>query len=349
MGRYSDFDDEMKGQLSIEDLYNPPERMFAVSNIFARARKEMSLVEQKTFVYALSQIDWTKSADEQSTVVNLDKKTLANILGYKADSTDISQNIWREIKHIWRNSYIDISDKDRGTYDSGTVIYRITMSKNLIRLHFSPDYFSLFTGLGNNYITMWSSDIFKMTSKRSVQFYEQLRQMSYETYSVGNNEFAYAWGVKRIKEMFDIPKEGKGSYMREKGGFDRTNFEKYVIEPICKDLMKCKMIQLVIQPDGKPYEKVKEKNRVRGYKFYWTLSQRPAVADAGEVKAITDRVDKDPQVLKVAKDIIKGEKKPKKGKKDKDKGSFFNFEQREYDHEELERRLLNQPIEEVEE
>ena len=137
--------------------------------------------------------------------------------------------------------------------------------------------------------------------------------------------------------------------MREKGGFDRTNFEKYVIEPICKDLMKCKMIQLVIQPDGKPYEKVKEKNRVRGYKFYWTLSQRPAVADAGEVKAITDRVDKDPQVLKVAKDIIKGEKKPKKGKKDKDKGSFFNFEQREYDHEELERRLLNQPIEEVEE
>lgn len=348
MGRYSDFDDEMKGQLSIEDLYSPPERMIAVSNIFARARKEMSLVEQKTFVYALSQIDWTKSATEQNAVVRLDKRTLANILGYTADSTDISQNIWREIKHIWRNSYIEISDKDRGIYDSGTVIYRITMSKNFIRLQFSPDYFPLFTGLGNNYITMWSSDIFKMTSKRSVQFYELLRQMSYDKYKVENNVFKFAWGTKAFKDMFDIPKDGKGSYMREKGGFDRTNFEKYVIEPICKDLMKCKMIRLVIQPDGKPYEKVKERNRVRGYRFYWTLSQRPAVADASEVKVITDRVDKDPQILKVAKDIIKGEKKPQKKSK-KDKGSFYNFEQREYDHEELERRLLNQPIEEIEE
>lgn len=347
MGRYNDFDDDMKGQLTIEDIFSPPERMIAVSNIFARARKDMSLAEQKTFVYALSQIDWTKSAEEQSTFVRLDKKTLANILNYTADSTDISQNIWREVKYIWRNSYIEISDKDRGLYDSGTVIYRITMFKNFIRLQFSPDYFPLFTGLGNNYITMWSSDIFKMTSKRSVQFYELLRQMSYDKYAAGNNVFTFGWGIKAFKEMFDIPKEGKGSYMREKGGFDRANFEKYVIDPICKDLMKCRMIQLVMQPNGKPYEKVKNGNRVQGYQFYWTLSQRPAIADAGEVKAIADRVDKDPQVLKVAKDIVKGEKKPKKSKKDK--GSFYNFEQREYDHKELERQLLNQPIEEVKE
>ena len=103
------------------------------------------------------------------------------------------------------------------------------------------------------------------------------------------------------------------------------------------------MIQLVIQPNGEPYEKVKKGNRVSGYQFYWTLSQRPAVAEAHEVKAIADRVDKNPQVLKVAKDMLEGEKKPKKPKKN----SFNDFPQREYDLEELERKLLARSMPDV--
>ena len=75
--------------------------------------------------------------------------------------------------------------------------------------------------------------------------------MSFDKYEDGNDVYSYGWGIKALKEMFDIPKEGKGSYMRAKGGFDRSNFEKYVIDPLCDDLAKCKMIQLVIQPDGK--------------------------------------------------------------------------------------------------
>lgn len=341
MGTHGDYDDDFEGQMTLDDLFSPPERMVAVSNIFAHARKQMTLAEQKTFVFALSKLDWIKSPNEQSPVVRLDKKTLANILDYNSNPSDLSQNMWQHIRSLPRHSYIEIADKDRENCESGMVITRVSMRKKspYIRVKFEEDYFPLFTGLSSNYITMWSSDIFKMTSKRSVQFYELLRQMSYEKYSVGNNEFAYAWGVKAFKEMFDIPKEGKGSYMREKGGFDRANFEKRVIDPLCEDLMKCQMVQLVIQPNGKPYEKVKNRNRVVGYRFYWTLSNRPAVADAGEVKAIAERVDKDPQVLKVAKDIVKGEKKPKKSKKDK--GSFYNFEQRDYNYEELERQLLN--------
>lgn len=344
MGRYNDFDKEMEGQLTLEDLFSPPERMIAVSNIFARARKQMSLAEQKTFVLALSQLEWTKGPGEQSNIVHLDNKVLQNVLGYKSDSSDISQHIWDAIKRLAPNSYIEIADKDTGFFTSGSVVATITKRKgtDYVRVKFEEDYFPLFTGLGSKYITMWSSDIFQMTSKRSVQFYELLRQLSFDRHKVGENMYSYGWGIKAFKEMFDIPKEGKGSYMREKGGFDRTNFERYVIDPLCEDLMKCKMIQLVIQPDGKPYVKVKSGNRVQGYQFYWTLSQRPAVAEAHEVKAIADRVDKEPQVLKVAKDIIKGEKKPKK---DKGKGSFYNFEQREYDYANLERQLLNQPIE----
>jgi hypothetical protein len=135
--------------------------------------------------------------------------------------------------------------------------------------------------------------------------------------------------------MFDIPKEGKGSYMSKEGHFLRTSFEKKVIEPLCADLMRCHMIQLVIQPDGKPYEKVKQGNRVNGYRFYWTFSEHPAVASASEVKQIQERVDKNPEVLKVAKDIITGEKKPKKKANE-----FNNFHQREYDYDKLMKDVL---------
>ena len=348
MGRNDDFDNQIDGQLTLEDMFSPPERMVAVSNIFARARKQMNLAEQKTFVFALSLLRWTVAPDQQPNVVKIKKKELAAALGYKSNPSDLSQNMWQEIKGLAQHSYIEIADHDRGIYDSGMFITRISMRKNTdyIRIKFEDEYFGLFTGLGRDYITMWSADIFKMTSKRSVQFYELLRQMSFDRYEVGKNVYSYGWGIKAFKEMFDIPKEGKGSYMRDKDGFDRANFERYVIDPLCEDLMKTKMIQLVVQPDGKPYEKVKNGNRVQGYRFFWTYSAHPAVASASEVKAITERVDKDPQVLKVAKDVVAGKGKPKRKKSQKP--AFKNFEQRSYNWGELEGMLLNQSMESIE-
>ena len=339
MGRKDNFDVEMEGQMTIDDLFSPPEKMIAVSNIFARARKQMSLAEQKTFVLALTHIEWTKSPEEQCPIVYLDKKTLEKILGYESDSTDASQHLWRAIKDLDIHSHIEIVDRDRGLYNSGVVVSSITMSKNTdyVRLRFQDEFFPLFTGLGREYCTLWSSDIFAMQSKRGIQFYELLRQKCFDLYEAGNNLYSYGMGVKAIKEMFDIPKEGKGSYVRGNGKFDRPGFEKYVIGPLCDDLLKCKMIQLVIQPDGKPYEKVKRGGRVEGYRFYWSLSAHPAVADAGEVKQIQDRVDRDPQVLKVAKDILEGEKKPRRKKS----GNPFNdYPQTTYDFEALEKKLI---------
>lgn len=328
MGNYQS-DTEFEGQMTIEDIFEPPERLFAVSNIFAKARKQMSLAEQKAFVLALTQIEWTKEPTEQSNVVKLDNKTLQAVLGYKSDSTDISQNIWREIKDLPQHSYIEIEDDDKDFYTSGSVIATVTKRKgwSYVRLKFEEDYFGLFTGLGNKYITMWSTDVFRMNSKRSVQFYELLRQMSFPKYAVAENVYSYGWGVKAFKEMFDIPKEGKGSYVRDNGHFDRNNFEKRILDPICEDLMKCKMIQLVIASDGKPYTKVKKGNRISHYQFCWTFSARPAIASAEEVKEIAERVDKNPQVLKVAKDILKGEKTQKK------ENMYGSFEQRNYEKE----------------
>ena len=329
MQNTDEFESQIDGQMSIVDLYEPRERLFAVHRIFARARKEMSIAEQKTFVYALSQIKFTEEAT--SPYVYMDKKTLAEIVGITSDPDHLSVNLKRAIGDLPKHSFIEISAQDKEFYESGTIITRITMLKNRVRVKFEPDYLKLFTGLTKDYITLWSSDIFQMTSNRTIRFYEELRQLTYDKVSVNQ----HGWSTRKLKEMFNIPATGKGSYMREKGGFNRSEFEQKVIDPICEELKRCKMIQLIMQPDGKYYEKVKRGNRVEGYRFYWTFTSHPGVASAEEVKQIQERVDKNPEVLKVAKDILKGERRKKK-----EQNPFNDFEHNEYDFDELENEIV---------
>lgn len=321
-------DSQIEGQMTIADLYKPPERLFAVSRIFARARKSMSLAEQKTFVYALAQFKFTEKPD--TNYVRLDKKTLAEIVGIHSDSNHLSVDLFDNIKDMMAHSYIEIRERDLDLYASGFLVTSVVSFKNMVRIRFNEDYLPLFTNLSSGYLTMWSTDIFKMTSKRSVQFYEFLRQETDTRQTVNH----IGLGIKALKDMFDIPKE---AYMRAKGGFNRSEFEKKVIDPLCEDLAHCKMINLIMQPDGKYYEKVKRGNRVDGYRFYWTFTAHPGVAAAEEVAQIQERVDKDPEVLKVAKDIINGKKKPKE---EQSKNRFKNFHERDYDYETLERELL---------
>ena len=310
-------DNQLEGQMTIADLYDPPERLFAVARIFARARKDMSLAEQKTFVYALSEIKFTEEA--KTNYVYLDKNVLANILGVTADPDHLSENVFRMIKDLPVHTFFE----DLQSFASGTIVTTVKGFKKNFRLRFNEDFLPLFTNLSEQYITMWSTDIFQMTSKRSVQFYEYLRQITDIKADVND----MALGVKALKEMFQIPKDGKGSYTRADGHFNRSEFEKRVIDPLCEDLKNCRMIQLIVQPDGKYYEKVKRGNRVDGYRFHWIFTSRPGIATAGEVKELQERVDQDPKVLKIAKDIAKGKKKTKKAA---EKTKFNSFEQREY-------------------
>lgn len=354
------FDDQIQGQMSITDLFEPPERLLAVSRIFARARKNMSLAEQKTFVYALSELRFTEKAE--TDVVHLDKKTLAHIVGLNTDSDHLSYDLWVRIKDLRKHSEIEFAEEDKDFYENGTLVRKVTLFKSIVRIRFDDEYLSLFTGLTSDYITMWSADIFQMKSKRSVQFYELLRQKT-DTRKDVNSE---GLGVRAFKELFEIPETGEGSYMRtsKQGGFNRTRFEQQVIQPLCDDLKNCKMIHLIVQSDGKLYEKVKRGNRVAGYRFYWTFTSHPAFTspaavqqipkkksggeDLREFKAASNDNDSNRRKViidKKAKDLIdsfsvKGDKKPKQ-KKSK-KNSFTDFDQRERDYEALERALLNQ-------
>lgn len=324
--RYDSFDDEYEGQMTIDDLYPAPKGMFAVSDIFIRARKQMTPVEYKAFVYALSHIDWTKSLPNS---IEMDKKMLAKVIGIEGDANHLSQHLHKALKDISVHSFTEFKDQDQGLYISGTVINTLILNqRNKAILDINPRYAKLFSELSTDYLTMWSYDIFNLRSERSITFYEHLRAHSDTT-----KQCQKGFGVKALKDLFNIPPDG---YMRPKGGFDRGKFEKRILEPLCEDMAKCEMIQLVVHPDGKYYEKVKEGRKVLGYRFYWTVSDRPKIANAKEIKEIRENIAKDPKTLKIAKDLAKGKKKSRK-----EQSSFMSYQQNNYDFDELEQKLLD--------
>lgn len=332
------YTDEEYHQMHIEDYYSSEiqqSNLFAISRIFAAANKQMTISEYKTLTFALKNIKWT---DKCPDTIYLDKKELAEILGITSDYDHISQDLKRSIGNMPQHSFLEFDKTGKEFYMSGNFVRTVSMYKNVVRIRLEEDFLNLFGNLDgkqevSKYITLWADDVFQMKSIRAVLFYELLRDNS-DTRLLQNTGTV---SIKKFKEMFNIPKEGRGSYMRNKDGFDRANFEKRVIEPICEELSKSRMIQLMLQSNGKYYEKVKRGNRVIAYRFYWAITTMPTVVTAIEDKAVNERVVKNPDVMKVANDILKGEKKPKKKKEN----SFNNFEQRDYsNYKDLENKLL---------
>lgn len=328
--------DEDFHQMTIEELLDNGVKvkpnLFAVSRVFSQARKQMNLAEFKAFSLALSSIRWKEPCPD---VLYLDKKAVARIVGIESDPDHLSENLRRSIGDLPAHSFLKFSDRDSGEWVNGCFINTMAFYKNRVRIRMNPDFLGLFGNLDNNFITLWSEDIYKMTSERSIKLYEALRENTDTRNDVQKGEL----GIKAFKEMFNVPKEGEGSYMRSKehGGFNRTEFEKKVIDPAFADLNKTDMIRIILQPDGKPYEKVYRGRRVIAYRFFWTYSAHPRVATASEVAAIQEKVDHNPEILKVAKDIVSGSKK-KKSKESKK--STFNS----YSHEDMDWNAAAQKI-----
>ena len=333
--------DETYHQMNLEDYFdqNVKANLFAVSRVFAEARKQMNLSEYKVFTYALSNIRWT---DPCPDTLYVDKKVAAKLIGMVSDASDLSQHLKRAIGDLPVHSYLKFADKDSGTWVNGCFVSTIAFFKNRLRIRMNPDYLSLFGDLDEGYITMWSADIYKMRTERSVKFYELLRENSDTRVDVNTGTL----GIKAFKALFDIPKDGEGSYMRNKDGFDRFRFEKRVIDPVCEELTHTEMIHLIMQPDGRYYEKVRKGNRIIAYRFFWTISKYPRVASAEEVHEIQELADKNPRMLKVAKDLANGIKHPKAGKKTTKKTSgaeygYSDYGEHSYDYDNLERQLAN--------
>ena len=319
--------------------------LFAVSRIFAEARKQMTLPEYQTLALALSRINWTGPCPD---TLYIDKKELAVYLGMQADADHLSQNLKRAVGLMPRHSFLEFNDWGKQFYVSGNFVRTVALFRNVVRIRLEDEFLGLFGNLDgkeevSKYVTMWSGDVQRMRTERSVLFYELLRENSDTRLLTQEGTVS----VKKFKELFGIPKDGKGSYMREKGGFDRSKFEKRVIDPICEDLKDTRMIKLIVQPDGKYYEKVKKGNRVIAYRFMWIITTMPRVVSATEDQAVQERQIKNPGLMKIASDILTGEKRQYRqddhqaGRSHaKQKNQFVEMETNNYDFNALEEELL---------
>ncbi len=291
--------------------------LVGVSNVFVRGNKNrITLNQYKTLIYALSQIKWTQDSSEY---IYVKKKDLALVLGLHSDPRHLSGDLFNEIKDLPTKSHLEISAKDLDMYVSGVLISDVTRQGDNFRIHINPTYMPLFTNLQKDYITLYAQDIYGMNSLKSTALYERLR-LSSDTRVENTRIFS----TKELKTLFNLPKAGRGSYMRANGGFDRSNFEKKVLDVVCEDLAGCKMITLKKQGD-KFYKKIVD-GKVMGYEFVWTVSDRPNVATGEEIQKVTEN----PVILKIANDML-NKTKPKKT-------AMANTNT--YDFEELERQLL---------
>lgn len=240
-----------------------PQSLVAVSKVFAQARKSMNAAELKTFIYALSSVDWRSNAPN---VVYLDKKKLAEILDINSDYNHLSGNLKRAICKLPEHSLLEFEGAN-GYYSKGFFIYRLDIQRNYVRLKFDDEWLSAFGNLERDYITLWSSDIFGMKSERSIAFYENLRLNS-DTRITNSRIYT----VKNLKDMFRIPFEGSGSYVKPDGKFNRPVFEERVIDPLIDDLLGCRMIQLLPYEDDSYCKKIKDGNKVLGYEVQWVVN-----------------------------------------------------------------------------
>ena len=241
--------------------------LIAVSRIYTRATKTLTLTERKTLIYALSMLRFTDPPD--TCVIYISKNELAAYLGIHLDTHHLSVYLHDVIKDLSPHSFISFADQDRMIYDDGVLITRVTFETKYIRIKFEREYIDLFTNLGNNYITLLRDDLQNMSSTRSINLYEYLRTLSVPK-KHNKCTCTYTLSIDTLKHILGVPNNGYGSYKKKDGHFDRNNFEKKCILPICRDIEKCIMIRLQKQSDDTYYIKTKT-----GYSFTWTCTFYP--------------------------------------------------------------------------
>lgn len=246
---------------------NKEKNLIAVSKVFASAQKQMNAAEFKTFIAALTKIKFTKS--NNSDIVTLDKKKLAKLCGLNSDEDHLANDIKQAIQKLPDHSGIRICARFADCWESGVVVNKIHYNRGTLDIHFNHYYMPLFQGLIDNYITLFPSDIFQMKSSRTIVFYENLRLSSDTCRSICTKTFSFDC----LKQLFDIPNKGNGSYVNKNGKLDVATFEKAVIKPLISDMEHCKMIKLIMNHNGKYYEKIKEYGKVIGFSFSWKVKE----------------------------------------------------------------------------
>lgn len=266
-------------------------QMVAMGKALVRAKKNLSETEYKLLIMSLTKINWSKT--EHVNEVELDKKEIAEVLGIAQDK-NLSIKLRKMFFNLSAHSQICF-DKSDGEWEDGVLIINRRSTKGSIIVRFNDYYMPLLSNLlkDKDFVTIWANDIYKFESTYAYMLFEELRlhcdtsRTNWRTYT-----------TKQLKELFGIPQTGKGSYMhydaqKGKDVFDRSNFEKKVLDTAINEINKGQMVNILPIigsaeiKKGKCYEKIKKNGFVEGYRFKYvvkTNTKPPCGYDEDEIE-----------------------------------------------------------------
>lgn len=303
--------------------------LIAISKVLARSKDGMTMQEKKLCCIFLSKIAYKREGNERE--IWIDKREIMEKLGSDIDSSHQSVYLRELSRSMVMHSELQFSGKDAEEWTDMLLFVTRKSTRGKLMLKLNDDAMPLLEGLQKDYITLFLGDILKfdpdIDGRRAYTLYEYLRLNS-DTRKMCSHTFS----VKDFKEMFGIPMEGKGSYIRSDGTLGRKPFEQKVIEPVLTILSRCEHVKLheIVGEDGKRsfYRKIKNGNRVQGYELTYS------VVMSGTPEARQRILEQKPEQT--------SEPKPRKTKKpvaQPVQTRFHNFEQRQYDFDALERRI----------
>lgn len=246
--------------------------MTAISRSLAKTQINWTPEEKKLFIMCLTKIRWSESGN--SNVIELDKDEIIDALRLKMDSTDRSQYLRMAFRKLARDSEVHWTDpNDRKRWRDDFLILERKSTRGKIIVTINAKFMPHLENLVKNtpYLTIWSSDVYGFRSKFSFSLFEELR-LHYDTRILTNYR---TYTTKQLKEIFGL---GKNDYMRppERGGFNRTAFERSVIDVAVEEINRTQMMQIL--PNGTNrkgdilyYKKIKKNGFITGYEFRFFL------------------------------------------------------------------------------
>ena len=254
-------------------------QMVAMGKALMRAKKQMTLEERKLLIMALTKIKWSKKENPMEVV--LSKIEVAEVLNWKYDASERSRYIRKLAANLMRHSLIQIDGTDKDEWDDGFLVPRFRSTKGDVHIFFAEQFRPLLENLtkDKDFVTIWANDIYGFNSIYAYLLFEELRlhcdtsKTNWRTYS-----------TKQLKDLFGIPKDGKGSYMhydkaKGKDVFDRSNFEKKVLDVAIEEINRGQMLHIqpfvgmeaTVAKPNKLYAKIKKNGFVSGYQFKYVV------------------------------------------------------------------------------
>lgn len=252
-------------------------RTFARAKVECTGMKRWSCQQNKLFELVLSKIDWKTGNNPNS--IELFPSDIIEAIGWDIDENNISSmmsQIKQEFVDMGKSSWITVSNPYTRVSVSDVLIIHVENDGRVIKVglnpHFMPHFERLYNmaeDCGITFILFLANELFAFKSKYSLPLLMELRSCGKTGNAINQHEMTTA----QLKKLFGMSEEDYTVFEKQKGKvkFDRSKFEKRVLDRALAEINNTNMINLIPGEEGNYYTKVKENNQVKKYVFRYQL------------------------------------------------------------------------------